>query len=72
MSLTTTDVLKIQSAIDAYEKNFPHRPSPDAAEALAWRAGKRGREQRSSMPGERLRGKLGAWILALRPGAAKP
>jgi hypothetical protein len=29
-------MLAIQSAIDAYEERFPHRPSPSAAEALAW------------------------------------
>jgi hypothetical protein len=33
-------MLKIQSAIDAYEKKFPRKPSPTAAEALAWQAGK--------------------------------
>jgi hypothetical protein len=32
-------MLAIQSAIDAYETKFPNRPSPSAAEALAWRAG---------------------------------
>ena len=41
MSLTTTDILKIQSAIDSYKKKYPRRPSPSAAEALAWQAGKR-------------------------------
>jgi hypothetical protein len=40
MSLTTTDILNIQSAIDSYEKQYPLRPSPSAAEALAWQAGK--------------------------------
>lgn len=43
MALTATDILKIQSAIDAYEKKFPRRASPSAEEALAWRAGKGGR-----------------------------
>jgi hypothetical protein len=33
-------MLKIQSAIDAYEKKFPRKPSPTAAEALAWQASK--------------------------------
>ena len=42
VSLTPTDMLKIQSAIDAYEKRFPNRRSPTAAEALAWQANKRG------------------------------
>lgn len=39
MTLTPSDMLAIQSAIDAYESRFPHRPSPSAEEALAWRAG---------------------------------
>jgi hypothetical protein len=39
MTLTPSDMLAIQSAIDAYEERFPHRPSPSAAEALAWRSG---------------------------------
>jgi hypothetical protein len=43
MALTPTDMLKIQSAIDAYENKFPRRPSPTAVEALAWQASKRGR-----------------------------
>jgi hypothetical protein len=41
MTLTPSDILEIQSAIDGYEKKFPHRPSPSVAEALAWRQGKR-------------------------------
>lgn len=41
MGLTHADVLKIQTAIDAYEKKFPAKPSPSAAEALAWEANKR-------------------------------
>jgi len=32
-------MLAIQSAIDSYERRFPDRPSPTAAEALAWRSG---------------------------------
>jgi hypothetical protein len=39
MTLTPSDMLAIQSAIDAYENKFPHRPSPSAEEALAWRSG---------------------------------
>jgi hypothetical protein len=39
MTLTPSDMLAIQSAIDAYENRFPNRPSPSAEEALAWRAG---------------------------------
>jgi hypothetical protein len=41
MTLTPSDILEIQSAIDRYEKKFPRRPSPSVAEALAWRQGKR-------------------------------
>jgi hypothetical protein len=41
MTLNSTDILKIQSAIDRYEKRFPRKPSPSAEEALAWQAGKR-------------------------------
>jgi hypothetical protein len=33
-------MLEIQSAIDAYERKFPRKPSPSAAEALAWQASK--------------------------------
>jgi hypothetical protein len=41
MTLNSTDILKIQSAIDRYEKRFPRKPSPSADEALAWQAGRR-------------------------------
>jgi hypothetical protein len=41
MTLNSTDILKIQSAIDRYEKRFPRRPSPSAEDALNWQAGKR-------------------------------
>jgi hypothetical protein len=41
MSLKPTDMLEIQSAIDAYERKFPRRPAPTAEAALAWRLGKR-------------------------------
>ena len=41
MTLRPTDMLRIQSAIDEYEKKFPRRPAPTAEEALAWRLGKR-------------------------------
>jgi hypothetical protein len=41
MTLNSTDILKIQSAIDRYEKRFPRKPSPSAEDALAWQAGKR-------------------------------
>jgi hypothetical protein len=40
MTLNSTDILKIQSAIDRYEKRFPRKPSPSADEALAWQTGK--------------------------------
>ena len=41
MTLKPTDMLEIQSAIDAYERKFPRRPAPTAAVALEWRLGKR-------------------------------
>jgi hypothetical protein len=41
MTLKPTDMLEIQSAIDAYERKFPRRPAPSAELALAWRLGKR-------------------------------
>jgi hypothetical protein len=41
MTLKPTDMLEIQSAIDAYERKFPRRPAPSAEVALAWRLGKR-------------------------------
>jgi hypothetical protein len=41
MTLTPSDILEIQSAIDGYEKRFPRKPSPSVAEALAWRLGTR-------------------------------
>ena len=39
MAFTQKDVFAIQGAIEAYEKRFPRRPSPSAAEALVWQAG---------------------------------
>jgi hypothetical protein len=41
MTLRPTDMLEIQSAIDAYERKFPRRPAPSAEVALAWRLGKK-------------------------------
>lgn len=41
MTLKPTDMLEIQSAIDAYERKFPRRPDPSATVALKWRLGKR-------------------------------
>jgi hypothetical protein len=41
MTLKPTDMLEIQSAIDAYERKFPRRPEPSATAALKWRVGKR-------------------------------
>lgn len=49
MTLTRTDVFAIQGAIDDYESRFPRRPSPSAAEALAWQAGGRARQQSSGL-----------------------
>lgn len=45
MPMTPRDILEIQSAIDRYEKKFPHKPSPTPAEALAWKAGNGGGSQ---------------------------
>ena len=42
MAMTPIDILKTQNAIDQYEKAFRSRPSPSAAEALAWQ-GRRGK-----------------------------
>ncbi len=41
MTLKPTDMLEIQSAIDAYERKFPRRAAPSAAGALEWQLGKR-------------------------------
>jgi hypothetical protein len=41
MTLRPTDMLEIQSAIDAYERKFPRQPTPTPEVALAWRLGKR-------------------------------
>jgi hypothetical protein len=41
MTLNSADILKIQTAIDRYEKRFPREPSPSADDALALQAGKR-------------------------------
>jgi hypothetical protein len=49
MTLTPSDMFEIQSAIDQYERTFPRKPSPSPAEALAWQAGKRGRQPRSGL-----------------------
>jgi hypothetical protein len=51
MTLTPSDILEIQSAIDGYEKRFPRKPSPSVAEALAWRQGKRVASQNNTDPG---------------------
>jgi hypothetical protein len=48
MTLNSTDILNIQSAIDRYEKRFPRKPSPSADDALAWQAGKRTRLPQSN------------------------
>ena len=38
--MTHFNILEIQIAIDRYEKAFPRNPSPSAAEALGWQAGR--------------------------------
>jgi hypothetical protein len=35
MTLNSTDILKIQSAIDRYEKRFPRRPSAESGPGSA-------------------------------------
>ena len=45
MTLRPTDMLRIQSAIDEYEKKYPRRPAPTAEQALTWRLGKRAAAQ---------------------------
>jgi hypothetical protein len=63
MTLNSTDILKIQSAIDRYEKRFPHKPSPSAVDALAWQAGKRRSVPRSNAPDRELRHRgIWSWI----------
>jgi hypothetical protein len=42
MTLTPWDMFVIQTAIDRYEKAFPHKPSPSLAEALEWNANQSG------------------------------
>jgi hypothetical protein len=49
MTLTPSDILEIQSAIDEYEKRFPRKPSPSVAEALAWRLGKKQAAMRAAV-----------------------
>ena len=52
MTLKPTDMLEIQSAIDAYERKFPRRPAPSAEVALAWRLGKREWARRQAAEGQ--------------------
>jgi hypothetical protein len=52
MTLRPTDMLEIQSAIDAYERKFPGRAAPSAEVALAWRLGKREARRRLASWGE--------------------
>jgi hypothetical protein len=64
MTLTPTDMLMIQSAIDRYEKKFPRKPSPSAAEALAWQARKQGTRLLSEESSPIKMGKRGVWSWA--------
>lgn len=65
MTLTPADMMAIRAAIDSYEKRFPRRQSPSAAEALAWQAGKRGLTSRGSQrPAGNLSGECGPWSWA--------
>jgi hypothetical protein len=64
MTLTPTDMVMIQSAIDRYEKTFPRKPSPSAAEALAWQAGKHGNELLPEECSQIVLGEPGVWSWA--------
>jgi hypothetical protein len=62
MTLTPTDILQIQYAIDRYEKKFPRKPPPSAEDALAWQAGMREFDKR---PDEAVQSELnhhGSWF----------
>jgi hypothetical protein len=52
MTLSPTDMLEIQTAIDEYERKFPRRAAPSAEVALAWRLGKREARRRLASWGE--------------------
>jgi hypothetical protein len=68
MTLSPTDMLEIQTAIDAYERKFPRRPPPSAEEALAWRIGRHKsakRAQRQSAPAKsdsEMERQLALWV----------
>jgi hypothetical protein len=64
MALTPTDMFSIQAAIEAYEKRFPHRPSPSAGEALSWQAGRRGVKPPSDKSTQSISGECGVWSSA--------
>jgi hypothetical protein len=51
MTLSPSDMLEIQTAIDEYERKFPRRPAPTAEVALAWRLGKREWAKRQAAEG---------------------
>ena len=61
MTLNSTDILKIQSAIDRYEKRFPRKASPSAGDAMAWQASKRRSLPRSNAHDRRELSHLGIW-----------
>jgi hypothetical protein len=43
--LQPLDILIIQNAIEDYKRRYPHRETPTAEAALAWRAGYWGRRK---------------------------
>jgi hypothetical protein len=62
MTLNSTDILNIQSAIDRYEQRFPGKPSPSAEDALAWQTDKRRSLPRSNTRGRSELGRRGIWF----------
>lgn len=45
MTLRPSDMLRIQTAIDEYERKYPRRAAPSAKTALTWRLGRRAAKQ---------------------------
>lgn len=43
--LNPLDILVIQTSIEEYKRRYPHRETPSADVALAWRLGRRGSRQ---------------------------
>jgi hypothetical protein len=47
------DILVIQTSIEEYKRRYPHRETPSAEVALAWRLGRRGSRQKRVASGVR-------------------